>query len=207
MLFPVFYQIPDFVQRLYRGVVWRKVVENKKVAYLTFDDGPVPEVTPAVLDILKQYGAKATFFMVGENAVKHPDLLERIRQEGHAVGNHTYNHIKGWQLTTAQYMKNIRKADEVLHTTLFRPPYGRMKHSEKKALLQNGYSIYYWDVLTHDYSKQYSCDKIVAIVKRFTRNGSIITFHDSIKSKESMLQALPQVIQFLQQEGYELITL
>ena len=112
MLFPVFYQIPDFVQRLYRGIVWRKVVENKKVAYLTFDDGPVPEVTPAVLDILKQYGAKATFFMVGENAVKHPDLLERIRQEGHAVGNHTYNHMKGWPVSTAKYIANVRKWEE-----------------------------------------------------------------------------------------------
>lgn len=207
MLFSVFYQIPNFVQRLYRGVVWRKVVENKKVAYLTFDDGPVPEVTPAVLDILKQYGAKATFFMVGENAVKHSDLLERIRQEGHAVGNHTYNHIKGWQFTTVQYMANVRKADEVLHTTLFRPPYGRIKQSERQALFKSGFSVYYWDVLTHDYNQKYHAERIIEIVKSFTRNGSIITFHDSIKSKDNMLPALPKVIEFLQKEGYELITL
>lgn len=195
------YQFPTWLQRLYTGVVWR-VEPSSKVVYLTFDDGPIPECTPQVLDILAQYGVKASFFMVGENAERYPDLLARVRAEGHAIGNHTYHHMRGCQETAECYVADAQHGAEVLKTSLFRPPHGRMRFSQKKALLDKGYKIYLWDVLTHDYNLCYSAEKILTIVKRYTRNGSIIVFHDSLKSKDRMLLALPQVIKWLQSEGY-----
>lgn len=195
------YQFPTWLQRLYTGVVWR-VEPSSKVVYLTFDDGPIPECTPQVLDILAQYGVKASFFMVGENAERYPDLLARVRAEGHAIGNHTYHHMHGCQETAEYYVADAQHGAEVLKTSLFRPPHGRMRFSQKKALLDKGYKIYLWDVLTHDYNPCYSAEKILTIVKRYTRNGSIIVFHDSLKSKDRMLLALPQVIKWLQSEGY-----
>lgn len=195
------YQLPTWLQRFYHGVVWRKNTSSK-VVYLTFDDGPVPEVTPQVLDILKQYNVRATFFMVGENAQQYPQLLKRVREEGHSVGNHTFNHIKGTSCDAIAYMSNVVKADEVLHSLLFRPPYGKMTTDEKKSLLQQGYTIYLWDVLTHDYNQSYTAEKIIRIVDRYVRNGSIINFHDSVKAGERMLQALPIVIENLKAKGY-----
>ena len=119
------YQFPTWLQRLYTGVTWRKS-PSSKVVYLTFDDGPIPEVTPQLLDILRDKNVHATFFMVGENAARYPDLLARVRREGHAVGNHTFNHLKGTRTDTLSYIANVVRADVVIHTMLFRPPYGRM---------------------------------------------------------------------------------
>ncbi len=201
------YQIPSFLQRLYRGVMWRGD-KTRKVVYLTFDDGPIPEVTPKLLDILKREGIHATFLMVGENAAKHPELLQRVLSEGHRVGNHTYNHLKGYRYSVEEYMSNVAKADSVLHgTRLFRPPYGRMTPKQKKALLAAGYKIVLWDVLTHDYNACYSAERMVEIVKKHVRKGSIINFHDSIKSNERMLETVPQVIAYLRNEGYTFETL
>ncbi len=190
------------MQHLYQGVVWR-LNPSLKVVYLTFDDGPVPECTPQVLDILQHYGVKATFFMVGENAKRYPDLLERVRREGHSVGNHTYHHLKGCTLSTKTYMENINYADELLQTPLFRPPYGRMRGSEKKAVLQAGYRIFLWDVLTHDYNAAYTEEHLLSVVQHYTRNGSIITFHDSLKTTPRLERVLPRVIEWLQQAGYQ----
>ena len=200
------YQFPTWLQRLYRGVVWR-MDSSSKVVYLTFDDGPIPECTPQVLDILAQYGVKATFFMVGENAERYPELLARVRGEGHAVGNHTYHHLKGFKTCTHAYLHDIQQANAILQTHLFRPPHGRMKYSQKKALRLAGQTIYLWDVLTHDYNPCYSVEKILSVVKRYTRNGSIIVMHDSLKSKDRMLKVLPLVIQWLHAEGYQCETL
>ena len=197
------YQFPTWLQRLYGGVIWRRD-SSSKVVYLTFDDGPIPECTPQVLDILAHYGVKATFFMVAENAARHPELLARVRAEGHSVGNHTYHHMRGHQSCLTTYAKDAWLGEKVLQTKLFRPPHGRMRYSQKKAMLQSGYTIYLWDVLTHDYNPRYSTDRIVSVVKRYTRNGSIIVFHDSLKSQERILVALPQVIEWLQNEGYEM---
>ncbi|MBR1426809.1 MAG: polysaccharide deacetylase family protein [Paludibacteraceae bacterium] len=195
------YQFPTWLQRLYTGVTWRKS-PSSKVVYLTFDDGPIPEVTPQLLDILRDKNVHATFFMVGENAARYPDLLARVRREGHAVGNHTFNHLKGTRTDTLSYIANVVRADEVLHTMLFRPPYGRMTCAQKKTLLEQGYRIYLWDVLTHDYNPRYSAEQLLQIVQRYTRNGSIINFHDSLKSGDRMLAAIPQVIDYLLAEGY-----
>lgn len=200
------YQFPTCLQRLYRGVVWRLKPRDKssKVAYLTFDDGPVPEVTPRVLDILSRERVHATFFMVADNVYRYPELTERIRREGHALGNHTCHHLKGPRYSTEEYMRDVEAADQVLHTRLFRPPYGRLRYTQKRALLKQGYTIYLWDVLTHDYNACYSVEKMLDVVHRYTRNGSIINFHDSIKSNERMLDCLEQVIPWLKQQGYEL---
>ena len=200
------YQFPTWLQRLYRGVVWR-MNPSSKVVYLTFDDGPIPECTPQVLDILAQYGVKATFFMVGENVERYPQLLKRVRTEGHAVGNHTYHHLKGYKTCTHTYLQDAREANTILQTHLFRPPHGRMKYSQKKALREEGCTIYLWDVLTHDYNPRYSVEKMLTVVKRYTRNGSIIVMHDSLKSKDRMLLLLPQLIEWLHAEGYECQTL
>ena len=200
------YQFPTWLQRLYRGVVWR-MNPSSKVVYLTFDDGPIPECTPQVLDILAQYGVKATFFMVGENVERYPQLLKRVRAEGHAVGNHTYHHLKGYKTCTYTYLQDAREANTLLQTHLFRPPHGRMKYSQKKALREEGCTIYLWDVLTYDYNPRYSVEKMLTVVKRYTRNGSIIVMHDSLKSKDRMLVLLPQLIEWLHAEGYECQTL
>ena len=196
------YQFPTWLQRLYRGVVWREN-PSSKVVYLTFDDGPIPECTPQLLDILKQYGVKATFFMVAENAERYPELLALVRDEGHVVGNHTYHHMRGYKHDTQTYVRDALRGAEVLQTTLFRPPHGRMRNNQKKALINQGYTIYLWDVLTHDYNPHYSVDKMLAVVKRYTRNGSILVMHDSLKSKDRMLEALPQIIEWLQSNGYK----
>ena len=200
------YQFPTWLQRLYRGVVWR-MDPSSKVVYLTFDDGPIPECTPQVLDILAQYGVKGTFFMVGENVERYPELLARVREEGHAVGNHTYHHLKGFKTCTHTYLQDAQQANAILQTHLFRPPHGRMKYSQKKALRLAGQTIYLWDVLTHDYNPCYSVEKMLSVVKRYTRNGSIIVMHDSLKSKDRMLQLLPLLIQWLHAEGYKCETL
>jgi peptidoglycan/xylan/chitin deacetylase (PgdA/CDA1 family) len=156
------------------------------------------------LDILKKYGVKASFFMVAENAERYQDLLDRVRAEGHTIGNHTYHHARGCKTDCATYISDIAHANEILDTPLFRPPHGRMTGEQKRAVLDAGYKIYLWDVLTHDYNKHYSVEKMLRIVQRYVRRGSIIVFHDSLKSKDRMLQVLPRVIEWLQEEGWTL---
>lgn len=173
-----------------------------EAVYLTFDDGPIPEVTPQVLEILDYYGVKATFFMVGENIDKHPEVFEQVIQAGHAIGNHTYNHLKGWRCATDEYLANVTKFPK--ETSLFRPPYGKAWFWQRKVLAQQGYKLIYWDILTRDYDASRTPEAMLKQVKREVRPGSIINFHDSLKSNERMLAVLPKVIEFLQAEGYEL---
>ncbi len=176
-----------------------------KAVYLTFDDGPIPEVTPKVLAILDQYGVKATFFMVGENIDKHPEVFEMVVKGGHAIGNHTYNHMKGWKVSTAEYIANVQKFPK--ETKLFRPPYGRTWVWQRRAVKQLGYEIYLWDVLTRDYNPRRMPEAMLRQIQRQTRPGSIINFHDSIKSNERMLEVLPKAIEWLLANGYEIKTL
>ena len=176
-----------------------------KAVYLTFDDGPIPEVTPKVLAILDQYGVKATFFMVGENIDKHPEVFEMVVKGGHAIGNHTYNHMKGWKVSTAEYIANVQKFPK--ETKLFRPPYGRTWVWQRRAVKQLGYEIYLWDVLTRDYNPRRTPEAMLRQIQRQTRSGSIINFHDSIKSNERMLEVLPKAIEWLLANGYEIKTL
>lgn len=174
---------------------------RERKVYLTFDDGPIPEATPFILETLKERGIKATFFMVGENAFRHPELLERVKAEGHAIGNHTYNHMGGAKHSINTYMENIRKADAILHTHLFRPPHGWMRISQY-AWLSRKYKVVMWDLVTRDYSRLLTADDVVNNIKRYARNGSIITFHDSLKSIDKLHTALPESLDWLIANGY-----
>lgn len=206
------YQFPTWMQLLYRGVTWRQVMPDRRVVYLTFDDGPVPDVTPRILDVLKQYGVKATFFTVGENIQKYAHIYARIKDEGHRVGNHTYHHVKGSKFGLEEYLREVEACEEAIRSQnsevrLFRPPYGKMTGRQKRAILERGYKIVLWDVLTHDYNRRYSPEMMLRIVQRYTRDGSIINFHDSVKSGVRTIEVLPKVIEWLQANGYTLATL
>ncbi|HET7733650.1 MAG TPA: polysaccharide deacetylase family protein [Paludibacter sp.] len=193
-------QFPRVFRPFMGKLVWRKN-PSEKVIYLTFDDGPVPEVTPLVLDILDKYGAKATFFCVGDNVQKYPEVYTDVLQRGHKTGNHTYNHLKGFSVSTQEYVENVSKASEYIDSRLFRPPYGRITYKQRK-LLRPLYEIIMWDLITHDYNRNLSIETIFRTVKRYSRNGSIIVFHDSIKAKENVLAVLPITIEYLKAEGY-----
>lgn len=178
---------------------------NDHSVYITFDDGPIPGSTPFILDTLAEYNVKATFFMVGENVLRHHDLYNRIVEEGHQVGNHTFNHLgsfKHWALT---YGINVEKANELIHSHLFRPPHGWMKWSVYWWLSKK-YRIVMWDLVTRDYSKWLTAEDVLNNVKRYARNGSIITFHDSIKSTDKLRYALPEALKWLKEQGYEFKT-
>ena len=196
--------------------------------YLTFDDGPIPESTPFILDTLKEHGVKATFFVVGENVKRYPDLFRRIISEGHCIGNHTYNHMGSLKHYVRTYLSNIETANAVMETAanvggsensslftlhsslekpLFRPPHGWMWLSAYHLLMKKGYTIVMWDLVTRDYSRNLNAFDIFRNVVYYTRNGSIITFHDSLKSIQKLKYALPASIRYLKEQGYELKTL
>ena len=186
---------------LYPKAIWRMNPEEHSV-YLTFDDGPIPESTPFILKTLDDFGIKATFFMVGDNVRKHPDLYKQIIDAGHQVGNHTYNHIGAFKHWAITYAVNTEKANKLIKAHLFRPPHGWMRHSEY-WWLGKYYKIIMWDLVTRDYSKWMTAEDVLNNVKRYTRNGSIITFHDSLKSIDKLHYALPEAIKWLKAEGYE----
>ena len=186
---------------LYPRATWR-MDRNEKAVYLTFDDGPIPEATPFILDTLSQYGIKATFFMVGDNVRKYPELYNKVVAAGHRIGNHTFNHIGGFRHTITTYKANADKADQLLHTDLFRPPHGWMRW-DQYIWLRRKYRIVMWDLVTRDYSKWMTAEDVLNNVKRYTRNGSMITFHDSLKSIDKLHYALPEAIKWLKAEGYE----
>lgn len=175
---------------------------QERAVYLTFDDGPIPEATPFILDTLDRYGVKATFFMVGDNVRKYPELKAEIERRGHRLGNHTFNHIGGFQCSSRDFLRNAYKADEVIHSQLFRPPRGWMRWTQYMRLRRK-FTIIMWDLVTRDYSRLLSADDVVQNIKKYARNGCIITFHDSLKSIEKLHTALPQSIEWLQQQGYE----
>ena len=193
-------QPPWFYRVLFPGVIWR-IPAKEKCVYLTFDDGPIPEVTPWVLDILDKYGVKATFFCVGDNVRKHPDIYQMVLDRGHRVGNHTYNHIQGLQYWTKNYLDNIEKAAEYIQSDLYRPPHGHMRFPQVVALRRK-YKIIMWDVVTRDYSPHMTPNGAFNVVKNYTRNGSVIVFHDSLKAETNMREAMPRAIEWLQKEGY-----
>lgn len=184
---------PKVLRGLYKEAVWR-MDKNEPKLYLTFDDGPIPGLTPWVLDILKKYQVKATFFCVGDNIRKHPDIYERILQEGHSTGNHTFHHVKGWKTKTQDYLLNTEDCQKYMSGNLFRPPYGRMKKAQYSELKKK-YKIILWDVLSYDYDRLISPEKCLKNVIKYTRNGSIILFHDNLKAEENVKFALPKYIE------------
>lgn len=200
-------QPPRFFRALYPSAIFRKD-PNEKAVYLTFDDGPIPEVTPWVLDLLKKYGIHATFFLVGDNIKKHPETFKMVVEAGHRIGNHTFNHIKGFEHTKESYLANTNKANELMHTDLFRPPHGHMRIAQYWEL-KKYYKVIMWDLVTRDYSKKLNGPQVFENVKRYVRNGSIITFHDSLKSwnNGNLPYALPRALEYLIKEGYTFKTL
>ena len=199
----MFIEQPPLLYRLiFAEAIWRVKRRGRKVVYLTFDDGPIPEVTPWVLDTLDHYGVKATFFLVGDNVARHPELFEEIKRRGHAFGNHSMHHLQGMKVTTTRYLRDITEAAKLIDSTLFRPPHGIMRTRQGKALKKH-YNIIMYDVISRDYSKKLSPERVLENVKRYARNGSIIVFHDSLKAEKNMRYAMPRAIEWLKEQGYE----
>lgn len=198
-------QVPDFIQKIWLTPIWR-INPDERAVYLTFDDGPNPKVTPLVLDILGKFDAKATFFCVGENVKKYPEVFQEVKRRGHSVGNHTFNHLKGYESNTQDYVENVWKADEYVHSKLFRPPHGRIKLSQIRALKKD-FKIIMWDFITYDFDSKVTPDEIQNEVKKRTRNGSIVIFHDSLKAEKNMLAALPEALKYWKEEGYKICSL
>jgi peptidoglycan/xylan/chitin deacetylase (PgdA/CDA1 family) len=194
-------QPTKWLRWIYPKALWRINPEEHAV-YLTFDDGPIPESTPFILDTLREFGVKATFFMVGENVERYPDLYRRIVEEGHQVGNHTYNHMGSLRHYIVTYYNNVEKANELIHSHLFRPPHGWMWLGAYN-MLRRKYKIVMWDLVTRDYSHLLNAFDVLRNVVLYTRNGSIITFHDSLKSIEKLRYALPASLRYLKEQGYE----
>ena len=196
-------QPPQLLRWLFPHALWR-MDQSQRSVYLTFDDGPIPEATPYVLDVLDSMGIKATFFMVGDNARRYPHLLEEVRRRGHRIGNHTFNHIEGLRWFSWKYLGNVQKAEDILQTgKLFRPPHGWMRLMQYRVLRHTGWRVVMWDVVTRDYSNLLTAQEVLQNVKRYTRNGSIITFHDSLKSIDKLRHILPEALSWLQAQGYE----
>ena len=193
-------QPAKFLRWLYPQALWR-MDRKERAVYLTFDDGPIPEVTPWVLDVLDHYGIKATFFMVGDNVRKHPEEFRMVRERGHRIGNHTYNHVGGLLHGISSYVNNVELANTYLQTDLFRPPHGWMKWGQY-ILVKEKYRVVMWDLVTRDYSKHLKGRDVLLNVRRYARPGSIITFHDSVKSYEKLTYTLPRAIEWLRSQGY-----
>ena len=195
---------PKWFRWLFPGAVFRLPSEKtgRKRVFLTFDDGPIPEATPWVLDTLDRFGVKATFFMVGQNVERHPELLEEVRRRGHRVGNHTLHHIQGSSATTMRYMRDAAEGADLTGSTLFRPPHGWLRPRQLMALKKH-YRVIMYDLVTRDYSKRLNAAQVIENVKRYTRDGSIIVFHDSLKSLPRIKDALPAALKWLKNEGYE----
>ncbi len=200
------HRIPRWFQYLFPRYTWNLRVEEK-VIYLTFDDGPLPDITEWVLEILNEYEAKATFFVVGGNVSKYPQIIAKINRDGHAIGNHTFHHIKGWETSVKSYLEDVEKCSLIIKEytrevpALFRPPYGRIKPSQAKVLREN-YKLIMWDTLTVDYDKNLDGQKCLTNSIRATRPGSIVVFHDSIKAEKNLKYVLPKYIKHFHDLGY-----
>ncbi len=208
--------MPKFIQRLYPERIWAFSRKSNAI-YLTFDDGPIPEVTPWVLDELKKHHAKATFFCIGENVQKYPEIFQRIISEGHAVGNHTFNHLNGWKTETSEYVENVEKAGRQMtedgcqmignskiknqqslinnQQSLFRPPYGKITSKQAKILQKKGFKIVMWDVLSYDYDASLSKEECLQNVLKNIKPGSVVVFHDSLKAEKNLRYVLPKVLE------------
>ena len=189
-----------YLRWLYPKAYWR-MDRHEKAMYLTFDDGPIPEATPFILQTLREFDVKATFFVVGDNVRKYPELFQQILDDGHQVGNHTHNHISSLRYSLRDYSYNVEKANAYIHSHLMRPPHGWMRLPHY-AWLSRKYKVVMWDLVTRDYSKWLTAEDVLNNVKKYARNGSIITFHDSLKSIEKLKYALPESIKWLKEQGY-----
>lgn len=193
-------ETPALLKNLYSELVWSIDTEQKEV-FLTFDDGPTEQHTYWILEQLRAFDARATFFCVGKNVEQYPEQYKAILADGHQVGNHTYDHLKGWDANDMTYMRSVLKCDQLVDSDLFRPPYGRIKKSQIRRL-KGRYRIIMWDVLSGDYSPKLSGEKCLENVVQSVKKGSIIVFHDSIKASANLYQTLPGVLEYFAAEGY-----
>ena len=203
--------VPGFIKRIFNKRIWEGPAKEKCI-YLSFDDGPIPEVTPWVLDQLKKYSAQATFFCIGDNVQKHPEVFQRIIAEGHSVGNHTFNHLNGWKTSTEEYVLNTLKARHILEKNLpekkafknplFRPPYGRLKTKQANMLQKRGFKLVMWSILSMDYNRKITREKCLQNVLKNAKSGSIVVFHDSLKAQFNLTYVLPRVLKYFSQKGY-----
>ncbi|NTW31526.1 MAG: polysaccharide deacetylase family protein [Bacteroidetes bacterium] len=196
-----FFLIPFLFKKIFHKTMVWEMSSSEKTIYLTFDDGPEPSVTPEILEILYGYNAKATFFCVGNNAKNNPDIFEMLVKSGHSVGNHTYNHLNGWNTETEKYLEDVEKCNKIVKSNLFRPPYGKLKLSQLRKL-KNNYSIIMWSLICGDFDKNVSKEKCLEILLKNTRSGSIVVLHDSLKAKEKVLYALPIFLEHFTKLGY-----
>jgi len=195
---------PKLIQRIFPKRVWH-LPNTKNEVYLSFDDGPIPEITPWVLDTLRSYNAKATFFCIGDNVRKYHALFNRISSEGHAVGNHTFHHLNGWKTSTRNYLSDVSDASEAMEniTQFFRPPYGKLKSKHSKILQKQGYKIIMWDVLSADFDASVSPEQCLQNVLKHIQAGSIVVFHDSLKAEKNLRYSLPKVLQYISAKGWK----
>lgn len=194
-------QMPDIIRKFYPTILWRKD-KNKKVIYLTFDDGPTKEVTSWILDTLNYLGIKATFFCIGNNAEKYPEIIDEIRENGHKIGIHGYSHIRGLYKRENEYFDDIKRSKDIIKSDIFRPSHGRIYPKQAKKLTEMGYQVVLWDVITRDYDPDLSEEQVLNIAKKYTRNGSIVVFHDSIKAEKNMKYAFPLAVKYWLDNGY-----
>jgi peptidoglycan/xylan/chitin deacetylase (PgdA/CDA1 family) len=214
MFYP--FRIPSFIQRVFPKYLWSKSMDEE-VIYLTFDDGPTPEITPWVLNLLEQYNAKATFFCIGKNLRQHPVLVRQIVEQQHKIGNHSFSHLKGWQTKSKNYINDILQAAEIIQSTtnntainqklLFRPPYGQITKTQANVLIDKGFTIVLWDILTGDFDPNLNPEKSLKKTLKNTKPGSIVVFHDSLKAKKNLQYILPNVLKHWSQQGYQFKTL
>lgn len=191
---------PLLYRALFPGAHWRFNTQEK-VIYLTFDDGPIPEVTPWVLDLLDRYNIKATFFCVADNVRKYPEVYQEVLKRGHLTGNHTFHHLQGIKTLSKNFIRDVKEANKLIDSKLFRPPHGHMRIPQF-FFLKKEYKIIMWDVVTRDYSRLMTGEQVFNNIKKYTRKGSIIVFHDSLKAEDKMKEALPKSIEWLLNEGY-----
>jgi peptidoglycan-N-acetylglucosamine deacetylase len=192
--------VPLFLRMFYPSLLWSMPEGNKKL-YLTFDDGPQPEITPQVIEILNKYDAKASFFCVGDNVLKYPETYNQLIAGGHLTGNHTFNHLNGWQTPLKEYYENANRCRELVDSSFFRPPYGRITPSQIQALKKE-YTIVMWSVLSYDFDEDTSPQQCVDYVLNNSRDGAIIVFHDSLKAAPKLLEALPKVLAHYSRLGF-----
>ena len=195
---------PAIFRWLFPGVIFRMPRDNGNppTVYLTFDDGPIPEATPWVLDVLDSFNVKATFFMVGGNIERNPGLLEEVLKRGHRVANHTLHHIRGWRVSPGEYLKDAQECEKFTRSGIFRPPHGWLTPGQLKVMTQR-YKVVMFDLVTRDYSRKVNAARVVENVKRFTRDGSVIVFHDSLRSIDKLKTALPESLRWLRDQGYK----
>lgn len=195
-----YWHISGWMKMMYPDLIW-DFKNSGKTIYLTFDDGPVPDVSEEVLDILNKFKAKGTFFCLGRNVERHPEVFDKIIHEGHAIGNHTYSHLKGWKSPNKEYFKDIELAKHNIKSVLFRPPYGQIRRSQIRYLKKE-YKIIMWEVMSHDYEKRVSRDRSLKAILRYSKEGSVVVFHDSVKAIEKLRYILPRFLEHFSEKGY-----